>query len=71
MEIFANKNKRRTKARWNELYPIDSWIDLNDIDRPFLEEEILKAINDMHSDKAPGPNAFPFLFYKQFNFGTF
>jgi len=65
-DIFGKKSERRIKANWSDLYPPKTRIDLNDLDSPFSEDEIWKATYDMPSDKAPGPDGFPILFYKTF-----
>jgi len=64
--IFGRKLKRRIKANWNELYLLESRIDLSDLDSPFSEDEIWKAVSDMPSHKVPRLDGFPILFYKTF-----
>ena len=39
--------------------------DLQELDSPFSEEEVIEAINSMPSDKAPGPDGFTGLFFKK------
>jgi predicted ATPase len=36
----------------------------NHLDAPFCEEEIKKAIDELHAEKAPGPDGFTGTFYK-------
>lgn len=33
-------------------------LDLNELDRPFTEEEVWEIVKDMAGDKAPGPDGF-------------
>lgn len=40
-------------------------MELSTLDVPFSEEEILKAINQLPLDKAPGPNGYTGLFFKK------
>lgn len=35
------------------------------LERPFEEEEVLKALGEMCGDKAPGPDGFTIAFYKK------
>lgn len=65
-DIFSNRNKHRNRASWDILFLNDTRIELDGLDDPFKEEEILRAINDMPNDKAPGPNGFPILIYNKF-----
>jgi hypothetical protein len=37
-----------------------------DLEAPFSEEEVMKAIFDSYSDGALGPDGLPFLFYQHF-----
>jgi hypothetical protein len=37
-----------------------------DLEAPFSEEEVKKAIFDSYSDGAPGPDGLPFVFYQHF-----
>lgn len=39
--------------------------DLHELDSPITEEEVLAAIKEMPSDKAPGPDGFTGLFFKK------
>jgi hypothetical protein len=36
----------------------------NHLDAPFREEEIKKAVDELHAEKAPGPDGFTGTFYK-------
>ena len=65
-QIFGTRIKRRINVNWKDIYPNDVKGELLDLDKPFSEQEIWKAICDMPSDKAPGPDGFSVLFYKQF-----
>lgn len=65
-DIFDNKNTRRINARWNDLYPSDSIVDLSELDNAFTKGEIWKAINDLPKDKSLGPDGFSIFFYKSF-----
>uniref|UniRef100_A0A452ZJR7 Reverse transcriptase domain-containing protein n=1 Tax=Aegilops tauschii subsp. strangulata TaxID=200361 RepID=A0A452ZJR7_AEGTS len=59
------KERRSTKEfNWEEIN-VESH-DLHELATPFSEEEVLEAINDMPSDKAPGPDGFTGLFFKKF-----
>ena len=40
-------------------------LNLNGLDSPMTESEVLEATNDMPSDKAPGPDGFTGLFFKK------
>lgn len=40
-------------------------VDLSSLDAPFSEYEILRAITMSPQDKAPGPDGFTGLFFKQ------
>jgi hypothetical protein len=54
----------RSKAlNWNELGYTQH--DLDDLGAPFTEQEIEAVIKEMPSEKAPGPDGFIRLFYKQ------
>lgn len=64
--IFGNKNKNWIDVGWNDLYPSDSIVDLSELDNPFTEEEIRKAISDLPGDKSPVADSFPIFFYKTF-----
>lgn len=37
-----------------------------ELERPFLEEEVLEALASLKEDNAPGPDGFPMKFYKVF-----
>lgn len=37
-----------------------------DLEKPFMDEEVLEALVALKEDKAPGPNGFPMKFYKVF-----
>jgi len=39
-------------------------VDLSSLDAPFTEQEVLAAISQLPSDKAPGPDGFMGLFFK-------
>ena len=65
-KAFEREIKRRRNINWKEIYPSDVRGEIIDLDNPFSEQEIWKAICDMPSDKAPGPDGFIVLFYKQF-----
>lgn len=39
---------------------------ISELESPFLEEKILSALKDSDSDKAPGPDDFPFRFAQSF-----
>lgn len=64
---FHNVMGRRTATpkdlNWDEL-PLDSH-DLHGLDTPFTEEEVMEAINQMPSDKAPSPDGFTSAFFKK------
>jgi hypothetical protein len=38
--------------------------DRNELDRPFIEEEIKSVIDQMEKNKAAGPDGFPIEFYQ-------
>ena len=38
--------------------------DISELDTPISPEEVKQAINDINSDKAPGPDGFTALFFK-------
>lgn len=38
--------------------------DVNDLEKPFSEEDIWNAINDLGKDKSPGPNGFNIAFFR-------
>ena len=64
---FSNVMSRGYQSRedfnWEELNfePLD----LHGLDSPMSESEVLEAINDMPSDKAPWPDGFTGLFFKK------
>ena len=66
-EHFSKVMKRGPRSRkdfnWEELNlePLD----LHGLGAPMAECEVLEAINDMPSDKAPGPDGFSGLFFKK------
>lgn len=41
-------------------------VNLSYLERPFTLEEVKKAVFDLGSDKAPGPDGFPMMFFKTF-----
>ncbi|KAL8465080.1 hypothetical protein ACS0TY_034540 [Phlomoides rotata] len=43
-----------------------SEVDNNSLTAPFTKEEFKEAINEMHPDKAPGPDGFNLAFYQKF-----
>jgi len=53
----------RKDFNWDELNfePLD----LHGLGSPMAESEVLNAINDMPSDKVPGPDGFTGLFFKK------
>ena len=64
---FSNVMKRGPKSRKDfncEGLNLES-IDLHGIDFLMTERDVLDAINDMPSDKAPGPDGFTGLFFKR------
>jgi hypothetical protein len=58
------KGGRSTKDfNWEELH--SEPVDLHELDQAITEKEVQEAINDMPSDKAPGPDGFTGLFFKK------
>ena len=51
------------KADWQTLYPGEQ-LPLQDLERPFMVDEVKKAVFSLASQKSPGPNGFSFEFYK-------
>lgn len=43
-----------------------NFVDLSQLERPFLIEEVKTAVFDLGKNKAPGPDGFPLLFFRQF-----
>jgi hypothetical protein len=60
--LFGAASSERLELNWEELgLPV---ADLSDLDAPFSEEEVLAALLQIPSDKAPGPDGFNALFFK-------
>ena len=55
---------QRVKLKWDELYAVENW-ESEELDSPFSEEEIKKALFDMAGDKSPGPYGFPGVSYQE------
>ncbi|XP_024314534.1 uncharacterized protein LOC112270714 [Brachypodium distachyon] len=62
--IRANGHRRKNHIQ--RLRVGNDWHDLDDLDLPFSEEEILKAIIESPADKAPGPDGFTGNFFRAF-----
>jgi hypothetical protein len=60
---FLGTNKQRELAIDWEALNYQSH-DLSELETPFDEEELHYTINDMHSEKAPGPDGYIGLFFK-------
>lgn len=50
--IIDQKVEQRIKLKWDELYP-DTDGDLEDLERPFCEEEVRKAVVNMAGGSKP------------------
>ena len=60
--MLATPPNRTKDLNWDNLaFPS---VELESLDTPFTEAEILSAINQLPSDKAPGPDGFTGLFFK-------
>lgn len=51
---------------WSDLYRADSLSDPDSITNLFSLEEVKKATFQLGSDKAPGPDGFPLIFFQHF-----
>jgi len=61
--MLAAPPSRTKDLRWDNLtFPA---VELESLDTPFTEAEILNAIKQLPSDKAPGPDGFTGLFFKR------
>jgi len=61
-EIMGRPPQRSTDLNWDTIDITQH--DLRGLDTPFTEEELKNAINQMPSDKAPGPDRFTGAFLK-------
>ncbi|XP_039118945.1 uncharacterized protein LOC120255125, partial [Dioscorea cayenensis subsp. rotundata] len=64
--LFGQQRPFRFKADLNRLLRNKARVDLSHLERPFSMEEVKKAVFDLGSDKAPGPDGFPMMFFKIF-----
>ena len=62
--LMACPQERTRDFNWNVLQLQNP--DLTSLDDPFTEQEILHAIKQLPSDKAPGPDGFTGLFFKTY-----
>ncbi|KAK1645294.1 hypothetical protein QYE76_063099 [Lolium multiflorum] len=62
-DVIGHGESRRQDFMWDELHFINP--DLGVLGDPITEEEVLKAINLMPTDKAPGPDGFTGAFFKK------
>ncbi|WVZ72900.1 hypothetical protein U9M48_021288 [Paspalum notatum var. saurae] len=60
--MFRTPSPRETDLNWGALNL--PHFELNQLDGPFTEEELLKAIRQSPPDKAPGPDGFTGAFYR-------
>ena len=61
--MLAAPPSRTKDLRWDNLtFPA---VELESLDTPFTEAEILNAIKQLPSDKSPGPDGFTGLFFKR------
>lgn len=56
----------RFKVDLHRLLFHEEKVDLSLLEQPFTLEEVKKAVFDLGSDKAPGPDGFPMLFFKTY-----
>lgn len=62
VEMVGSRQNRTLTFDWDKLdLPR---IEANDLDAPFTEPEIKKAIDELPAEKAPGPDGFTGSFYK-------
>ncbi|XP_039145636.1 uncharacterized protein LOC120282866 [Dioscorea cayenensis subsp. rotundata] len=64
--LFGQQRPFRFKVDLNRLLTNKARVDLSQLERPFTIEEVKKAVFDLGSDKAPGPDGFPLLFFKSY-----
>jgi len=60
--MLAQPEARSKDFNWTALSLPE--VDLTSLDRPFEEAEILRAINQLPQDKAPGPDGYTDLFFR-------
>ncbi|XP_040384518.1 uncharacterized protein LOC107305206 [Oryza brachyantha] len=60
--IMGWPEPRTCDLNWQEFHTPP--VDLSHLDEPFTEEEILKAIKQMLTDKAPGPDGYTMNFFR-------
>lgn len=61
-QVMGTPNTRTKAINWEELGYVQH--NLEDLDAPFTQDEIASVIKEMPSEKAPGPDRFIGLFYK-------
>ena len=62
--LMACPQERTRDFNWDVLQLQN--LDLTSLDDPFTEQEIMHAIKQLPSDKAPGPDGFTGLFFKTY-----
>ncbi|XP_039126606.1 uncharacterized protein LOC120262766 [Dioscorea cayenensis subsp. rotundata] len=63
---FGFRRPSKFKINFQKLFHLKTPVDLSTLDRPFTLEEVRKAVFELGRDKAPGPDGFPLIFFRQF-----
>lgn len=63
---FGLKRSNQFMIDFRKLLVNKNFVDLSQLERPFLIEEVKTAVFDLGKNKAPGPDGFPLLFFRQF-----
>ncbi|XP_039130342.1 uncharacterized protein LOC120266746 [Dioscorea cayenensis subsp. rotundata] len=64
--LFGQRRPFRFKVDLDNLFKNKASVDLSFLELPFTIEEVKRAVFDLGSDKAPGPDGFPMSFFKTF-----
>lgn len=64
--LFGQKRTFRFKVDLCNFLKDKVPVDLSLLERPFTREGVKRAVFDLGSDKAPGPDGFPMLFFKTY-----
>lgn len=63
--MFGTARESRFEVMWPSLLGPKFHHDLSVLETPFTKQEVKMAIFELVSDKAPGPDSFPLLFFQK------